>query len=130
MVLTLKNHMIGYFVPLIQNFDNFQPNVLLSVGLFIFFLIFERSITEALGISKNIKTLNSSGESNTNSVAGFEESNLVQMIVSYQGKNDDFVFFTLIVINCGNFNPSHWMFPRIAYIIHDFRLDCQKLACV
>ena len=98
--------------------DNFQPNVLLSVRLFVFFLIFERSITEALGISKNIETLNSSGESDTNSVAGFKETNLVHVIVSYQGQNDNFVFFSLIVINCGDFNTSHWMFPRIALIIH------------
>ena len=120
MVLTLKNHMIGYFIPLIQNFDNFQPNVLLSIGFFVFFLIFERSITEALGISKNIETLNCSRKSDTNSVASLKETNLVHVIVSYQRQNDDFVFFSLIVINCCDFDPSHWMFPRISLITHDF----------
>jgi hypothetical protein len=86
MMLTLKNHMIGYFISLIQNFDDFQPNVLLSICFFTFLVIFERSISEALSVSKNVKTLDSSGKSNTYSIACLKESNLVHVIVPHQGQ--------------------------------------------
>ena len=51
--------------------------------------------------------MTSSRERNTDSIASFQKANLVIVIASNETQNDDVVFFTLIVVNCANFDSTH-----------------------
>lgn len=46
-------------------------------------LLVQGSVSQALGITKDEKALDGSREGNTDTVAGFQETNLVMMVVSY-----------------------------------------------
>ena len=83
MVLTFEDQLLIYFFSLIENLDHFEPNMLLSISFFVFFLVFLCGITKTLGVSENVETQNGSGKGYTHSVACFQEPNLIHMVISY-----------------------------------------------
>jgi hypothetical protein len=115
MFVALKLNVIHNVSPLSEDFENPQPEMLLpksffvlSFFLFSFFVYLKRCIFQAFSISENEHPMSSSRQRHTNSIARFQESDLILVIAPYQTQNNNIVLLALIIVNSLDFDLPDW----------------------
>jgi hypothetical protein len=103
MLITFEFQLFNQIISTAQNHQKLHPNMVRTVIIIYLFLFgLYAIISQTSSISKNEETQSSSTYCYTYSILLFQKTNISFRVASNQGKNDNIIFFSLVVIDGRN----------------------------